>query len=302
MNKTIIIGTTAINRPILHNDVIPDWLQWICKLKDEYIIKWFINIDIIDKLDATFEQTKDNFLNIIKDHKRIDVTFLQNETGEGNFLYACKRISENINNYYDLLPDDHKKSAKIIWLEDDWKFNNSTTCDINKIIELYSTNMSHINLTFIRNNYIWALAPSIMSFELWHKLHYSGWKSQVNMIDPEHCIGLYYLKHFGKESDVNNLTVFARKIENGKLKHSYTEYVNSKYTYYDDKFNSGENERYIKNEDIKKTYDDTIVFIRITPNFSVGGCNYGRNFMEKHGLYKSNIQNNSNTNFYKKTQ
>jgi hypothetical protein len=141
-----------------------------------------------------------------------------------------------------------------------------------------------------------------MSFELWHKLHYSGWKSQVNMIDPEHCIGLYYLKHFGKESDVNNLTVFARKIENGKLKHSYTEYVNSKYTYYDDKFNSGENERYIKNEDIKKTYDDTIVFIRITPNFSVGGCNYGRNFMEKHGLYKSNIQNNSNTNFYKKTQ
>ena len=299
MSKNIIIGTTAINRIALHNDIIPDWLQWIRNLREEYKIKWFINIDIVEKLEPTFEETKNNFLSLLKNHSRIDVTFLQNEEGKGNFLHACKRISGNINNYYESLESNDKKFVRIIWLEDDWKLNKSVNYDINKIIDMYSTNTSHINLTFIRNHYIWALAPSIIGFELWHKLHYSGWKAQNNMIDPEHCIGLYYLKHFGKACEINNLTVIAKRVVKSQFDCGYMTDINSRYTYYDNKFNIEENERYIKSEDVQDTYKEKIFFVRMTPNFSAGGCNYGRDFMEKHGLYKARVQTNDSKQFYK---
>lgn len=299
MRKNIIIGTTAINRPILHSDIIPEWLQWICNLREEYTITWFINIDIIDRLEPTFENTMNNFLNILTSYPRIKPIFLQHEEGKGNFLYACKRISENINNYYESLSEDDKKFVRVIWLEDDWKLNTSNDYNINKIIDMYSTDMSYINLTFIRRNYVWALAPSIIGFNLWKKLHYSGWKEQTDIIDPEHCIGLYYLKYFGKEQDVNNLTVVAKTIGKNHFTCEYMCANNSKYTYYDNVFNIEENERYIKGEDVQNTYGDNIFFVRMMPNISPYGCNYGRDFMEKHGLYKARVQSNNNTDFYK---
>ena len=39
-----IIGTTAINRPDLHNNVLPKWKKWLLGCGGK--IKWFINIDI----------------------------------------------------------------------------------------------------------------------------------------------------------------------------------------------------------------------------------------------------------------
>ena len=60
--KTILIGTTSVNRPVLHKDNIPDWYNWINLLdKTKYDIHWFINIDIIDKLDFTYDETKENY-------------------------------------------------------------------------------------------------------------------------------------------------------------------------------------------------------------------------------------------------
>jgi hypothetical protein len=266
---------------------MPDWIEWISQLREEYTITWFINIDIIDKLEPTFDETMNNFLNILKSYDRIKPVFLRHEEGKGNFLYACKRISENINNYYELLSEEDKQFVRVIWLEDDWKLNTSTEYNINKIIDMYSTDMTHINLTFIRPNYIWALAPSIIGFKLWHSLHYSGWKAQTDMIDPEHCIGLYYLKHFSTEQDVNNITVVAKKIRKNHFTCEYMTKPNSRYTYYSDVFNIEENERYIKEEDIQNRHRDNICFIRMMPNISPYGCRYGREFMEKHGLYKA---------------
>jgi hypothetical protein len=86
MRKNIIIGTTAINRPVLHNDIMPDWIEWISQLREEYTITWFINIDIIDKLEPTFDETMNNFLNILKSYDRIKPVFLRHEEGKGNFL------------------------------------------------------------------------------------------------------------------------------------------------------------------------------------------------------------------------
>ena len=95
--KTILIGTTSVNRPALHENNIPDWYIWINSLdKKKYDIRWFINIDMVEKLNFTYDETKTNYETIIKD---IPITFLQHPEGKGNFLKACKRVSQTIEKY-----------------------------------------------------------------------------------------------------------------------------------------------------------------------------------------------------------
>ena len=57
--KTILIGTTAINRSELHKDMIPNWYDYINQLdRSKYDIQWFINVDYIEKLNEDIELTK----------------------------------------------------------------------------------------------------------------------------------------------------------------------------------------------------------------------------------------------------
>ena len=57
--KNIIIGTTSINRSKLHQTNIPNWYKWINELdRKKYNLKWFINIDYINKLGEEIEDTK----------------------------------------------------------------------------------------------------------------------------------------------------------------------------------------------------------------------------------------------------
>ena len=135
--KEIIIGTTSINRPSLHINNIPKWYNWINSIdKNYYNITWFINIDWINKLCFTIEETQKNFKNIIKD---IDIIFLNSETNTSNFLEACKRIGLNIEKYVNeknfILSD-----VIIIWLEDDWQLNNDII-SLDKIITSYLSRM-----------------------------------------------------------------------------------------------------------------------------------------------------------------
>jgi hypothetical protein len=58
----LLIGTTAINRIEMYNDVIPAWNTFLSKLAE---IVWFINIDEIELLDDIYEATKENLLSII---------------------------------------------------------------------------------------------------------------------------------------------------------------------------------------------------------------------------------------------
>ena len=295
MRTNILIGTTAINRPELHNDVMPDWIEWICELnKEQYNIKWFVNIDIITSLEPTFENTKDNFSKLI--NNRIDVTYLTNESGKGNFLEACKRVSQNIFDHNETL--ENKENSKVIWLEDDWKLNKDAYMNINELIDNYSTSLSHINLTFIRNNYLWALAPSIMGFELWKKLHYDGWKKQIEMIDPEHCIGKYCIKLHGKEQKLTNLTILNRQITEKYYDRGFFKNENSSYTYSKNNYILREDDKYVKLENVKEHYKDKMVFMRITPTFCIGGGEYGREFMEKHNLHKARKQSEDHQDFY----
>jgi hypothetical protein len=286
--KHVIIATTAINRPMLHNDNMGEWIDWFLDLKNSNTtLKWFINIDIIDKLKSTHDQTKTNFESLIAN--RVDTDFSTNPSGKGNFLEACKRLSSNIVMYVDSLKLTRieRNKIKIIWLEDDWKLSNVTKISCSEVIKNYTTDNSHTNLSFNRNNYIWALAPSIISYVLWKKLFYSAWLSEKNPIDPEHCVGLYYRNNFGDPDLLCNITVINKSVSDKYLKERHMTFPESYYTYHNDKFKINNNDRYIFKDCLASYLGDKMVFIRITSSFCIDGCLYGRKFLEKYDIEKS---------------
>ena len=295
--KYIIIGTTAINRPELHNDNILEWYEWI-KKDNDYRFIWFINIDIIEKLDVSYKKTEDNFKMLLQ-YKIDELYFLKNPDGKGNFLEACKRLIVSMNMYIDNLIQDksiEEKDLKILWLEDDWKLNIKTNISFTNLVEKYSIENSHINLTYIRRNYIWALAPSILTYGFWKKVHYTFWINQNKHIDPEHCLGVNYLKNNtpnNKDISICNLTILNKIFDVEK----FINEPNSYYTYYE--FNDTQiiNTKFVPNDNLN--FQGRDIFIRITPTLVLEGCNYGRNFMEDRKLYKKGIQNNENIDFYK---
>lgn len=313
MSKThIVIATTSLNRPILHNDIFPDWINWINKANSEkYTITWFINIDIIEKLQVSYEETKENYEKLA--NGLIEIKFFKCEGETGNFLKACKRLSSEIKQFVENSDSNESSThndtssasnmsnisnTKIIWLEDDWKLNPDKILNINELLDNYSGNLTHINLTFIRANYIHALAPSIVSYDLWKQLHCAAWEKQTNNIDPEHCVGLYYVKNFCKYSNTNNVTIANRQVDINFLNQKYMNDVNSFYSYNQDKYIlEDNNERYVKKEDLKLKFNNLVTFIRISPTVCVDGCDYGRKFMEKYqieknkGVYGENFYN-----------
>ena len=290
----IIIGTTAINRPELHNDNIGEWYNWINSLdKTKYNINWFINVDYISKLEKSTEDTIQNFKKIIKE---ILTHFFTCDEKGGNFLQACKKISSNIADFISKKNLDPDKIA-IIWLEDDWKLS-SNNIPLQELLETYLGNLSYINLSYIRENYIHALAPSIIHWNLWKQLHLEAWKKQECHIDPEHCIGVYFNKIFGKYKNIQNITIINKEIKDNYLNQEFINREKSYYTYHNEKYVILKNEKYIEKTQILKIFEKEITFLRITPSFCQDGVNYGRNFMEKYKIKKTGIQNDNHKDFY----
>jgi hypothetical protein len=62
-----------------------------------------------------------------------------------------------------------------LWLEDDWKLNKDRIISFEKLFEILN-NYSYVNLSLLEKNYIWALAPSIISFKLFEILHCKCWE------------------------------------------------------------------------------------------------------------------------------
>jgi hypothetical protein len=303
--KTVLIGTTAINRPLLHNDNIPDWYIYINSLdKSQYNIVWFINVDYIPKLESTVQETIDNFSNIIID---IPISVIQKQPDQldGNFFTACKSVSVTMEQYVI----DNKLNIDdviVFWLEDDWKLNPKNI-PLQELIENYLSNLTYINLSFIRLNYIHALAPSIISYQLWSQLHLQAWKKQIDHIDPEHCVGQYYINNFCKYDNLYNITVINQYKQHNKNWFNMTTgtaktLLKSDKSYYTYDVEKDENfilDKYIEKKEIKEFFKDKITFIRITCSSCSGGVNYGRNFMKQYDITKRKIQNNNNLEFYK---
>ena len=291
--KNILIGTTAINRPELHNDNIKEWHDWINNIdKSKYDLHWFINIDYVSKLPFSIEETKNNLSNIIN---QIPITFLQSPDNSGNFLKACQRVSTNIENYVNNNKLNHD-DVIIIWLEDDWKLNTQNI-PLENLIDNYLSGLTSINLSFLRPNYIHALAPSIINYNLWKLLHLEAWKKQVNHTDPEHCVGLYFIKNFTKYELINNLTIISdyKSVDENYFRSKFLNYKNSFYTYQPNSKNNIFKHNFVKPNEITNFFNNKITFVRITPKFTF---DLGRNYMHKFNITKTKKQNNNNLDYY----
>ena len=280
--KHLLIGTTAINRSILHSDIIPEWSNFICKLDfNVWKVQWFINIDCIKNLTDTYEETKDNLLNIIDN--RIDVNILPSKPP--HFLTACKLLTKNIKDYVDT-NNLNQNEVVIFWLEDDWKLNINYPQNVNigYLIDNFLHNNHYLTLTYIRNNYIWALAPSFVSYDLWLDLFYNGWVNETRDIDPEHCMGQYYRKKYGNPENLKNLTLINKKIDESFMNQGFMNFENSNYSYLNQTYEVlPHKNNYIPLDDLKQNkVNNQPVMIRMTPNMTIGGCQYARKFMDEH--------------------
>ena len=287
----IIIGMTAINRPELHSNNMGDWYNWIKSLdKAKYNINWFINVDYIEKLESSVEDTIENFREIIQENQTY---FYKNDAEGGNFLKACKRVSSNIEEFIKKNEFNEEKIA-IIWLEDDWKLN-AHNIPLQELLETYLGNMTYINLSFIRANYIHALAPSIIRWNLWKDLHLKAWKDQETHIDPEHCVGLHFIKNFGKYDNIQNITIINKNIQESYFNQIFICGEKCYNTYYNEKYLILKNDKHIEKNEVLQFCENKVTFLRITPSFC-SDC--GRNFMEKNNIKKTGIQNESQTQYY----
>jgi len=267
----IIIGTTAINRSNLHEQTLKVWKDWILKSNKKII--WFINIDKLDHLDETYEETKTKLNTILNLHELIILP----QQFDG-FTGACKKLSQAIKEHVD--QNNLSKNCVIMWLEDDWQLDNQI--ELIKLLE-YSGNMTHINLSFIENNYIWALAPSIISYKLWEEIFYTSWLLNDKKICPEKIVGCYYQTKYSVRN-MMNITLINKNID---VESKLIKFRRSYYGYTDDKYfieNLMNHAKYLSNNQVLNVIQDTSpIFIRIYPEITT---DVGTKYLENNKIKK----------------
>ena len=70
----------------------------------------------------------------------------------------------------------------------------------------------------INNNYIWALAPSILSYYFWLNIFYEAWKNQLIDLCPEKSIGNYYQSKYGSHENTPNIILLREDTEQKLVK------------------------------------------------------------------------------------
>jgi hypothetical protein len=293
MPAPLIVATTAINRPALHADVLPGWIAWVVAGRAaEQPVHWFVNIDLIEKLAPSFEETRRTFEGLCAAHN-IELHVLRCEGERGNFLKACQRLATHIDAFVQTACPNtvEQGQVRIVWLEDDWRIHPHII-PLTDLLSTYSAPLSVINLSYIRNNYIHALAPSVTTYPTWKRLHYEAWKRQGEVgIDPEHCVGKYYIAQFGKLMHVHNLTVINKAVKPEFLTQGFMNESNSMYTFHRTELAVGggsEDPRFVEKSGVfERVGDDRMLFVRITPSACMDGVDCGRNFLEERGVFKT---------------
>jgi len=288
-SKNLIIGTTAINRVDLHNDNIKEWSDYLTMIRG-LNITWILNVDVVDKLEFNWEETVKNFGNQLSS----SIEFIPLPKKKPGFVEACHVVSKNI---YKYIIDNNLEinNTYIMWLEDDWKLHKKATSNVSLNYFFNIMNgYSYVNLSFIRNNYIWALAPSIIGFNLFKDLHYTCWKEcNDNNIkgDAEHILGKYFIKKFSINPDdiltINVIDNRIKKIKEEYMTQKFINYKNARTMIYNIKYNTKfkmHNEILLK--DVENFIGNQVNFFRITPGWCLDGVNYGRKYMESKNVKK----------------
>ena len=301
-STTLLVGTTALNRLDLHSDNIKEWGEYLKKIRGLNVV-WFLNVDVVDSLEFSWEDTVENFRKQLSEETK----FIILPKKDPGFISACYNVSKKMNEYFinNNLSDFN---TYVMWLEDDWKLNQIACENVsfNYFFNIMNKN-SYVNLSFIRNNYIWALAPSLIGYNLFKNLHLKCWDEIYNNNisgDAEHLLGLYFKKNINRNpDDLNTLNIIdnkIKKIDEKYMKQDFLNFKNCRTMIYNIKYNPSFK---IKNEvlldDVSEFIKRGYNFIRISPGWCKDGVNYGRKYMAKKSIKKWN-KGNSNC-IYSKT-
>ena len=180
----LLILTTAINRPNLHNISFNNYSNFITK---DIKIKWIINIDFVKfsedlKAEDELEFTKNNILEIFKEHQNIDFEFILNE--KGNFNKAVRNLTKYASN-------DMAKNLKfVLYLEDDWVAKNEF-----KLNNLINSKFDFIKLYIDRDpRKKLSFQPSLMRPYIWYLMFYQRLKNNLDTNkDPEKICQIDYI-------------------------------------------------------------------------------------------------------------
>ena len=303
--KNLIIGTTAMNRPTLHNDTIKSWNDYF--MKSDFNITWVINIDTNDILPFTWDETKDNFRNIIDD--KIKIKFLPKK--KSNFFTSCLVVSDKIINYVDN-NNLNEDNTYVFWLEDDWILNQNVLNEFDKNLDYflrfmneYDRKLVFVNFSGLRENYFWALAPCFLKLYAFKKLHYEGWKvcDEYNLQnwdyykgDPESLAGFWFLKRIYKNLSERTTKTFPcinivfKKLNAKYDLHAYFNWEKSRNLIlenYKDQEITLQNVLNEKNiiKFIKQQRPNKYIFIRTKPKLTYDiGRNYMKTFIDLKNL------------------
>lgn len=187
--KKIIIATTAICRINIHNKSFNSYLKFLDKVKDDFKIKWYINLDNPDNCKDNFDDTTYNLTTILSNY---DFKILHTE--KPNFLDAVKNLIKYI---LPELTDD----CCLLWLEDDWISNDNF--DFKYIIDNLLLPYSLINLVF---NLFGSFPPFIMGPEL-AKIYVNKY-SQNTLINNPEKISRMILRQISRENGIKYYAMF----------------------------------------------------------------------------------------------
>ena len=190
MTNKIIICTTAICRPKLHNECLTPINKQFSKI-DTYEIHWIINIDNYGANGETQEETRDNFNNLISNN--IIKHFILPNTGShpGAVNNILNVINEN-----KLIEDGNI----FFWLEDDWTIHYDFKLDF---LFKYITPTTWCSLS---TNFF-GLQPSLIGNDIFTKSF-----CELNLTTDAECqVGNNIKKYIKKEmlNFINISTIYA---------------------------------------------------------------------------------------------
>ena len=177
-NNELIIGTTAITRPELHNISFSNYAKFIPK---DIPIKWIINVDYVNFNNEIKDKNisiTDTIENIKKFFKNHNIQFIFISSIQGNFNKAVRTV---VNNIFENIS---KSTKYILYLEDDWFIENDIDFKqlINNAYDVYRLNRKETKI----NNSSISFQPSLLKPFVWYLVFYvSLQKNNDFMKDPE---------------------------------------------------------------------------------------------------------------------
>lgn len=249
MIKKLIIATTAITRPELHNKSIPEINNLLLNLKSIEMI-WIINIDRPPMMQTTQEETETNF-KILINEKIMQIYIKPNTYGQ---TLACKNIIDYIKSH-NLIDNE----TGIFWIEDDWV--PTENINLGFYINLV---FSYSWISFVNN--MVSLNPSLIGNKIFNEIFVI---EENDMRDVENILNFNMKKQIKKI--YGKMTMILLSSQNNFTKYERNKFINMNIKSFI--------HQYIRKEIIIHD-NENIVNILNVDDLSENKCNHKNNIIE----------------------